>query len=349
MNFKDEPYVRVYKRRTTTMAIVGWQARAVLRELFLVVDRAGVLDLDDEEPATAIAAVLGDVPVEVIRDAIGRLAKKGIIQINGRCLVIPRYREAQESPSSDLLRARESRERRRLDALGQVDSTGYQQASCPQSQIETDDCVKIAYPKNTDETGDCVTFRDDLSRSVTPCHAVSPSTVQYSTVQCSTVLDHVVEPPPSSAIQPTQQQARKPKRTPEIPVAMPTDWAPSDPLVLALAEKCQTTPERIRACVPEFRVYWTEGHGSGTRRGPRGWATTFAKRIQAMAERGGLYVGPDIARRSQNDARRQPRPNDDAVIRPPSLEGGKVLSSDGAFAYHPLPKRKTNDDDRGAA
>lgn len=102
--------------------------------------------------------------------------------------------------------------------------------------------------------------------------------------------DHRVVEPPQASAQP------KLRRIPEVPVPMPTDWLPSDPLVAALAEKCQATPERIRQCVPEFRVYWTEGKGQSTKRGPKGWSLTFSKRISVMAERGELYVGPQNCR-----------------------------------------------------
>jgi hypothetical protein len=117
VNFADEPYVRVYKRKTTTLAVVGWQARAVLRELFLIVDKAGVFELDGEDAADAVTAVLGDIPVEVVRDALDRLTAKGCIQLNDRYLVVPKFREAQESAQSDRLRAKETRARRRADAM----------------------------------------------------------------------------------------------------------------------------------------------------------------------------------------------------------------------------------------
>jgi len=170
MNFEDEPYVRVYKRRTTTMAVVGWQARAVLRELFLIVDRAGVLDLDDEKPADAVAALLGDVPVEVVEESLAKLEKKGCIIINNvtkrdgmvRCLVIPKFREAQETPASDKLRAKESRERRRSDALSNGTVT--------ECDNESQD---VTQP----------------SQAVTCGHAESRAVTQCSAVQCSTEIE----------------------------------------------------------------------------------------------------------------------------------------------------------------
>lgn len=257
LNFEDEPFVRVYKRRTTTMAVVGWEARAVLRELFMVVDRAGVLDLDDEDPAEAVTAVLGDVPIDVVRAALERLTKKECVKINGRFLVIPRFREAQECAMSDALRQRESRARRRDDAMKTV-------TNCDAPETIRDATVTIGHDES---------------------HAVT----QNITEQNITEHEVLVGPPPKSA-------SRPPRRAPEVPVQMPADWKPSDALAAALAEKYQTTPERIQSCVAEFRFYWTDGKGAGTRRGAKGWGATFSNRIKAMAERGELYVGPQNAR-----------------------------------------------------
>lgn len=278
MNFADEPYVRVYKRRTTTLAVVGWQARAILRELFLVVDRAGVLDLDDEDPADAVAAVLGDVPVEIVRDSLVKLEQKHCVIINTvtkrdatvRCLIIPKFREAQETPASDRLRAKESRERRRTDAMANDTVT-----NCDDPVTESDASVTTGH---------------------TESHAVTQSNAEH----CKAEHDMSSNAPPS--------EKRTRKR--EIPEVMPSDWEPTTGLIEALATKFQTTPDRIRDCIPEFRNYWTQGKGCAKRRGPSGWETTFSKRISAIAERGELYIGPEMFAGASRSGHRPPQPND---------------------------------------
>lgn len=331
MNFEDEPYVRVYKRRTTTMAIVGWQARAVLRELFLVVDRAGVLDLDDEDPAEAVAAVLADVPIEVVRDALVRLVKKECVKINGSHLVIPRFREAQECAMSDSLRQKESRGRRRDEALRSVTNCDVDVTNCDTDvtvghtlsrrvtqnsteQCSTEQCIEIHTPEpsSTDAAQSQLPEQvagdgesDSKIESLPPArhadHGIPPSDVPVPTTTQSPVSE------PRSGT----QEAQRTRRRPEVPIEMPVDWRPSDSLTLALAQKYETSSDRISACVAEFRVYWTEGKGSGTRRGPKRWASTFSNRIKSMAERGELYLGPSTARPRGVKAPRQVQPNTD--------------------------------------
>lgn len=111
MNFEDEPYVRIYKRRTVTIKLLGWEGRAVFRELLLEVDRSGVLDLGDESPAQAVAA-LTDIPLEIVEVGMARAIKLGAIEVRGRALLVPRFMEAQEAKQSDKIRQRESRARR---------------------------------------------------------------------------------------------------------------------------------------------------------------------------------------------------------------------------------------------
>lgn len=101
------------------------------------------------------------------------------------------------------------------------------------------------------------------------------------------------------------------KSAPEVPQLIQPDWQPSDVQVAALAEKTQAPPERIRACVKDFVFYWTEGNGSGTKRGPKGWAKAFGYRISQLAKFGELYVGPVNGQRSvlPKGHRGPPQPN----------------------------------------
>lgn len=112
MNYEDEKYVRVYTRKTLTFKLIGWEGRAVLWHLMLEVDRAGVLDLNGEDPVDAVVAMT-DVPVEVTRVGLGRLLARGVVSRVGDVLLIPNFLEAQEAKQTDAHRQRESREKRR--------------------------------------------------------------------------------------------------------------------------------------------------------------------------------------------------------------------------------------------
>jgi hypothetical protein len=76
-----------------------------------------------------------------------------------------------------------------------------------------------------------------------------------------------------------------------VPGLIADDWQPSAEQVAALAEKYSVTERRIQAEVREFRWYWREGKGKGKRSTLRGWAQTFANRIELLAKGGGLFVG----------------------------------------------------------
>ena len=81
------------------------------------------------------------------------------------------------------------------------------------------------------------------------------------------------------------------------PVPCPINFLPSDSQAKALATKHGVTLERVRASVPEFVWYWTDGKGAGKRRSLRGWAQSFGRRIDDEARSGSLYAAP---RRTRN-------------------------------------------------
>jgi hypothetical protein len=85
-------------------------------------------------------------------------------------------------------------------------------------------------------------------------------------------------------------RARPVKTTEHVPAVIPETWVPSDEQVAALAEKWSAQPRRILAEVREFRWYWRDGKGKGKRATLRGWAQTFANRIENLAKTGALYV-----------------------------------------------------------
>lgn len=232
MNFEDEPYVRVYKRKTVTTKLVGWEGRTTLYHLMLEVDRAGVFDLDGEDPAAAVSA-LTELPLQIVRVGLARLMERNVVQLVRGVLLLPRFIEAQEARQSDAQRQRESRERRRalirLSELGVTTRDASERNRDQASQFVTADLLDLAdSPADQEsrqrdvqrqrESGrfasgvDPVTLRDDdvtlrdhqsqiqsrPSHVVTPCHS--------SSADPADLADHT--PPTPQGGDPTDSGAR---------------------------------------------------------------------------------------------------------------------------------------------
>ncbi len=114
MDWSNERYVRLYVRETTTFRSLRWEAQALLPQLLRIVDRAGVLDIGELDPAAAMQLYLQRWPPDVISVGIADLLSRGVIEHRGGSLLWPTFLEAQEAVKSDAQRARESREKRRV-------------------------------------------------------------------------------------------------------------------------------------------------------------------------------------------------------------------------------------------
>lgn len=117
MNFEDEEYVRVYTKKTNTFRKLGWEGRTVLWHLFIEADKAGYIEFDEGDDLVESVAELIDMPEEIVRVGLERLASRGVTTRHGGSLVIARFVEAQNAKRSDRLRAQDYRDRKRFDAL----------------------------------------------------------------------------------------------------------------------------------------------------------------------------------------------------------------------------------------
>lgn len=115
MDFTDEHYVRLYTRDTKTWLRLGFEGQAILALLLRKLDKAGVLD-DVDSPVEDVALVIG-APVEFVAVGLPRLLETGVFEHRSRCLVMPRYLDAQSATRSDAARARDHRRKRRDTAL----------------------------------------------------------------------------------------------------------------------------------------------------------------------------------------------------------------------------------------
>lgn len=160
--WEDEHYVRVYTRDTLTWKRWRWETRTTFLHLMRKVDRAGLLDIGNDNPAEALSLLL-DLPIEITQIAIPQLTERETVEIRNGVLIIPNYHPAQHAKSSDKQRKQEERARAA--------------ASARKEQVLSDETVSA-------QTND-VTACHTASKPVTAGHNQSLSTVQYSAVQCS--------------------------------------------------------------------------------------------------------------------------------------------------------------------
>jgi len=122
MDWENERYVRLYTRDSLTWKLWSWEARAILCLLLRKVDRAGVLDIGDHEPADAIAAIC-DLPCEVCAIGVPQLLKSKTLIVNNGQIAISNFLEAQEARASNRERQRRFRERRRKSVTQRYDES----------------------------------------------------------------------------------------------------------------------------------------------------------------------------------------------------------------------------------
>lgn len=161
MDFSDESYVRLYTRRTMNSRLIGWEGRAVLHELMHDLDRAGVLEIEDVEPAEAVSIITG-LPLEVARVGLEKCIERKVLEVHGNHIVWPNWVDGQTAPRSDKARQSESRARRR--DLKRAQSAGLVEVKRDSTELDSG-------PTSTVTNRDApVTNRDNGSRDVTERH-----------------------------------------------------------------------------------------------------------------------------------------------------------------------------------
>lgn len=104
----------------------------------------------------------------------------------------------------------------------------------------------------------------------------------------------------SSSLQPSSEgsdrsRARAPKKpatSAHVPFELPENWAPPSEYLGVLATKYAVPEDRVLAELPEFRWYWREGNGAGTRSTARGWVQRFGNNVERVAKSGALFAAP---------------------------------------------------------
>jgi hypothetical protein len=110
VDFADEPYVRLYTRKTLTHKLLGWEGRAVMRLMLDEFDASGVFAIRGDA-ARCISAVT-EMPVELVRVGLERLLETETWIVTAQAVTWPTYEEAQHCTRSNRLRQLEFRRRR---------------------------------------------------------------------------------------------------------------------------------------------------------------------------------------------------------------------------------------------
>ena len=115
MDWENERYVRVYTRDTIDWVALGWEAQSLFLQLVRKVDRSGIIELG-RHGVRGVAGLVG-MPTDVVERSIAILTEDGCVEMSGGRLLIPNFMEAQEAKQSDRQRQRESRDKRRAEAM----------------------------------------------------------------------------------------------------------------------------------------------------------------------------------------------------------------------------------------
>jgi hypothetical protein len=120
MDWFNELYVKLYRRRTDDDLLLSWEARALWHEMLKLFDRSGLITT--RRGALGLAVLTG-IPHEVVERALPELLEDGRVRVTDGGWIAPNFIAAQEATKSHALRQKEYRERIRTKALSQSGDT----------------------------------------------------------------------------------------------------------------------------------------------------------------------------------------------------------------------------------
>jgi hypothetical protein len=257
VNYEDEDYVRFYTRDTVSWRALGWEGQAVLSlMLHGKFDRSGVFDCDGHDPSHAVTIVTG-LPVEVTSVGLKRLLdSRAWVERDGK-LIWPKFIHAQTCRRSDKARQRESREKRRAEALGQP----------------VTDCDQ---PSHAVTTG--VPVVTNVSLSLAEQSRADPNQAE------------IPLPPLDGKPDPEPADTKSVDLSEETPI--PANFQLHPGAVTTLSKALGFSEDVIREAVRDFVGYWTIGRGMGQARSH--WQSKCRERIRNDKDSGKLA---EIARK----------------------------------------------------
>lgn len=198
MNFEDEPYARLYTRRTLTNKRLGWEGRAVMHEMLYEFDRAGVFEFEGDL-ADAIEMMSG-LPTRAVRTGLQRLLTSKTWLVKGRFLVWPNFLDAQTCNRSDAARARDSRLRRK--AMADATELLGHGVQAPQLTQRDDQSHPVTDAQTNEATGHTSSHVVTLSSALPS--STDPSSLPDAVAREDDAVDEPVEPetePPPTELQ----------------------------------------------------------------------------------------------------------------------------------------------------
>lgn len=290
-------YRKLYERLPPAFERLPFSARCFAAEIIRRCDQYGRLvegDILSEKLLTDLMFLVRahTDDEQFMRRALGALLADGYLVFRGGHLVVRNFVAAQRKDSAS--RMQEKRARDSADEMLEVrnDESGPTE------------------PEPSGEPG--VTCDARASHGVTPSRDIRAPRL---------VSSHLVSDPGSDPRSEEAKNKSKPvsgrARPDFVPIPIPEDWQADPEHVSVLAKKFSVSDARIAAQVPEFRWYWLRGKGAGKRKSLRGWAQTFANRIEFMAKNESLYAGaePTLAPvAASDDAARKAREAEERVL-----------------------------------
>lgn len=199
MDWRNELWVKLYKRETDDDLLLSWEARALWHEMLKRFDRSG--RLSTRRGHLGLAAMVR-IPVEVVERVVTELENDGRIRRTDTGYFAPNYAAAQNSRQSDVLRKRESRERERIrnqeNQLSHPVTSGHEMSRSDKIRTE-----EKARPRLSDS----VTIRDESAVDLTrrdPRFRYVPSDTgpgRYMIFNGDSYLKHVEERPDGSFVE----------------------------------------------------------------------------------------------------------------------------------------------------
>lgn len=129
MRWEDETYVRLFTRDTARWKRLPWQAKCLLPLILRKLDRAGIAEVDADDPIESVAAMV-DMPVELVKEGLPPLLKQDVYRLHDGVLIMPNFMAAQEAAQSDKARKRTERERARARAVTKRDEVSQNVTEC---------------------------------------------------------------------------------------------------------------------------------------------------------------------------------------------------------------------------
>lgn len=294
-------YRKLFEHLAPSFERLPFAARAMGAELIRRCDRNGRLvpgsELTDsvvEDLAFHVRAHTGEE--DFLRRSLEVLLKDGYLVFSSDWLTIRNFVDAQRTASAERMALKRARDA----AAGMYDEDP--EEGDPDIPSDGGDARDASDAQSERPPSD-----GELRLSLVSSRLVSSSEEedQADTKNSGSARARPAKPKPKPAKTAAQSE--------HVPVPIAEDWVPASGQLQALAQKYRVSEARLLAEVPEFRWYWREGKGAGKRTTQRGWAQTFASRIEILAKREVLHL--DVQGRGGYPAAGANPGQDDAAAR----------------------------------